>query len=88
MDLVDGKWYFNLGTAANPGGEIRGQILRSDGIYGDRIRVASEITAIRMLSPYLVPNGSAPVPFVIPSEAEGSAVQSFGCNELVIPTGA
>jgi hypothetical protein len=27
-DLVDGKWYFNLHTAANPGGEIRGQILK------------------------------------------------------------
>jgi hypothetical protein len=34
------------------------------------------------------PDGSAPLPFVIPSEAEGSAVQSFGCNEFVIPTGA
>jgi hypothetical protein len=29
-DLVDGKWYFNLHTAANPGGEIRGQILKSE----------------------------------------------------------
>jgi hypothetical protein len=28
-DLVDGKWYFNLHTAANPGGEVRGQILKS-----------------------------------------------------------
>jgi CHRD domain-containing protein len=27
-DLLDGKWYFNLHTAANPGGEIRGQILK------------------------------------------------------------
>jgi hypothetical protein len=26
VDLVDGKWYANLHTAANPGGEIRGQI--------------------------------------------------------------
>ena len=25
-DLEAGKWYFNLHTAANPGGEIRGQI--------------------------------------------------------------
>jgi hypothetical protein len=25
-DLVAGKWYFNIHTAANPGGEIRGQI--------------------------------------------------------------
>ncbi len=25
-DLLDGKWYFNLHTAANPGGEIRGQV--------------------------------------------------------------
>jgi hypothetical protein len=29
-DLADGKWYFNLHTAANPGGEIRGQILKSE----------------------------------------------------------
>jgi hypothetical protein len=36
----------------------------------------------------ITPNGGAPLPFVIPSEAEGSAVQSFGCNEFVIPTGA
>ena len=28
-DLLDGKWYFNLHTAANPGGEIR-QILKAD----------------------------------------------------------
>ena len=26
MDLLDGKWYFNVHTAANPGGEIRGQL--------------------------------------------------------------
>jgi hypothetical protein len=25
-DLLDGKWYFNLHTAGNPGGEIRGQV--------------------------------------------------------------
>jgi hypothetical protein len=36
----------------------------------------------------IAPNGSAPVPFVIPSAAEGSAVQFFGCNKFVIPTGA
>jgi hypothetical protein len=29
-DLVGGKWYFNLHTAANPGGEIRGQVLKSE----------------------------------------------------------
>jgi hypothetical protein len=29
-DLVDGKWYFNLHTAANPGGEVRGQIVKSE----------------------------------------------------------
>jgi hypothetical protein len=33
-----------------------------------------------------IPNGSATLPFVIPSAAEGSAVQSFGCNEFVMPT--
>jgi hypothetical protein len=27
-DLLDGKWYFNLHTAANPGGEIRGQVMK------------------------------------------------------------
>jgi len=35
----------------------------------------------------MTPNGSATLPFVIPSVAEGSAVQSFRCNEFVIPTG-
>jgi hypothetical protein len=28
-DLLDGKWYFNLHTTANPGGEIRGQVLKA-----------------------------------------------------------
>jgi hypothetical protein len=27
-DLLDGKWYFNVHTAANPGGEIRGQVTK------------------------------------------------------------
>jgi len=36
----------------------------------------------------ITPNGSVALPFVIPSVAEGSAVQSFGPNEFVIPTGA
>jgi hypothetical protein len=27
-DLLAGKWYFNLHTAANPGGEIRGQVVK------------------------------------------------------------
>jgi len=29
-DLADGKWYLNLHTAANPGGEVRGQIVKSE----------------------------------------------------------
>lgn len=29
-DLLDGKWYFNLHTSANPGGEIRGQLVKSE----------------------------------------------------------
>jgi hypothetical protein len=28
-DLVAGLWYFNLHTSANPGGEIRGQLLKA-----------------------------------------------------------
>jgi hypothetical protein len=28
-DLVAGLWYFNIHTAANPGGEIRGQIMKA-----------------------------------------------------------
>jgi hypothetical protein len=27
-DLMDGRWYFNIHTPANPGGEIRGQVVR------------------------------------------------------------
>ena len=27
-DLLAGKWYFNIHTAANPGGEVRGQLQR------------------------------------------------------------
>ena len=26
-DLMAGKWYVNVHTAANPGGEIRGQVM-------------------------------------------------------------
>ena len=29
-DLLAGKWYFNLHTAANPGGEVRGQVMKSE----------------------------------------------------------
>ena len=28
-DLMAGKWYVNLHTAANPGGEVRGQVMPS-----------------------------------------------------------
>jgi CHRD domain len=28
-DLLAGLWYFNIHTAANPGGEIRGQIMKA-----------------------------------------------------------
>jgi hypothetical protein len=28
-DLMAGKWYFNVHTAANPGGELRGQMERA-----------------------------------------------------------
>jgi hypothetical protein len=27
-DLLDGKWYANVHTAANPGGELRGQMMK------------------------------------------------------------
>jgi hypothetical protein len=29
-DLISGKWYFNVHTAANPKGEIRGQVRRDN----------------------------------------------------------
>ena len=29
-DLTEGKWYFNLHTSANPGGEIRGQVVKAE----------------------------------------------------------
>ena len=29
-DLMAGNWYFNVHTAANPGGEIRGQVKRQN----------------------------------------------------------
>lgn len=29
-DLMDGRWYFNIHTPANPAGEIRGQVIRSN----------------------------------------------------------
>jgi transcription elongation factor len=29
LELKSGQWYFNLHTAANPGGEIRGQVVVS-----------------------------------------------------------
>jgi len=28
-DLMAGKWYANVHTAANPGGEVRGQMVRA-----------------------------------------------------------
>jgi hypothetical protein len=28
-DLMAGKWYVNLHTAASPGGEVRGQVMPS-----------------------------------------------------------
>ena len=30
-ELEAGKWYVNVHTAANPGGEIRGQVKSTDG---------------------------------------------------------
>jgi CHRD domain len=29
-DLADGKWYFNLHTAANPGVEVRRHVVKSE----------------------------------------------------------
>jgi hypothetical protein len=50
--------------------------------------------AVGFLVTSITSNGSATLPFVIPSEAEGSAVHSAfatkvsGKNKFVIPTGA
>ena len=29
-DLTDGKWYFNLHSAGNPHGEVRGQVVKAE----------------------------------------------------------
>jgi hypothetical protein len=39
--LIDGLTYINLHTSANPGGEIRGQILRSATAPADKRKPAS-----------------------------------------------
>ena len=45
-DLAAGKWYFNIHTAANKGGEIRGQVMK-----GHVTRVGEGARGWRLLAP-------------------------------------
>jgi hypothetical protein len=47
QDLADGHWYVNVHTAANPGGELRGQVLLpGEALYSAALSGANEVPPV------------------------------------------